>query len=183
MSVKVVKTRQRTDISDNICEKLVSNDIIIDVGSKSRTGRDYKKILDEVDFNKYERVSDIPQFKQFAKEHQWQDRRSLKYAWRADPFEFLREFYKPWIDAAARAGKRMVMADILNVDKKFWNRLQQEIHSHKHPLPDDIDLPADKDARLESEKDPERRKLIQAHRQIERERIAKFRESQRKLKK
>lgn len=147
------------------------------IGESTRPYDDeyYLYLHNQVDFSKYNKVSDIPEFLEFAKARSWKNRRDLDrgYGWRTDPFEFVRNEYGPWIRAAAEQGLTLVQSDLLVGDESLWQRLQQDIH--KRGLPSDINLPSEKQARLEAIDDPEERKLVEAHREYERLRRARIR--------
>ena len=159
---------------DDFCFRDGKNDVFLPLERTNRGPNDLETIcllLKKIDFDKFERVSLVPEFRRFADARQWKNRRDFGYAWRTNPFDFVRKEYGQWIDAASEHDLTLMQSDILVVDKPLWDRLQQDIS--KHGLPSDIELPAEKQARLESIEDPEERKLQEAYREYERRRNLK----------
>jgi len=136
-----------------------------------------------IDYNKFECISEIPEFKRFAAEHQWSARKEFGYPYRADVFKFLGKVYADWFAAASEHNLPFTQADLFAVDSSAWGRVQQDIKLKKKENPDmerghmpfDLYLPNQKTAALNAIADPEEvRDLLQ-----EREVLARIKARQR----
>ncbi|MFD0917247.1 hypothetical protein ACFQ14_12575 [Pseudahrensia aquimaris] len=130
----------------------------------------------KVDFRKYNRVGDVPEFLEYAEYYSWKNRVERGFKKREDFFHFLKDRYERWINAAKQQGVVLTQADLKAADKAAWERLQQDIRRYKlsHPeimegkMPNGLYLPNLKVARLHA-LDPKDRERLEESRRLTRE--------------
>jgi len=140
----------------------------------------------DIHYSQFQRVSDIPQFREYAEEFQWSNREEFadyNFTRKADIFDFIQQIYSDWLAAASEHNIRFTQADLFKVDEAAWNRLQQRMRDKKsdYPemanghMPNGLFLPNEKTASLSEISDPD--ELADAIQ--ERELLAKIRARQR----
>jgi len=131
-----------------------------------------------------QKLTDRPEFREYAWKHQWKARREMGVDSEMSAIEFIRTFYKEWIEEG------LVRADIRDVDRTLWEQLRKELRDLRRKLralgieePEALVreawVPTEAEAALEPLSDEERERM-NIIRQYEREKKRYYRSRKKK---
>lgn len=137
-------------------------------------GEYFGTLHEGIDFSAFSRISDIPQFREYADENLWIIRKEFGYPRNVDVFKFLGKVYKDWFEAAAKHNLPFTQADLSAVDLPAWRQVQQKIKWEKETNPDmekgimpyGVYLPNEKTAALSKITDPDELRDILQEREV-----------------
>ncbi len=118
---------------------------------------------------------DISGYEQFAKENgwAWSERKKRNLPYSMDVYDFLREFYTPWIL------RGLTRADIKTHDSSLWWAIQNRLRDGK-PMPDDVYIPKEAQVALDQAASVEERLKIEGRREYFRSAQADYQSKLRK---
>lgn len=110
-----------------IAQAWIKDEMKRDVEKQEIIDDDNKKDVKLVVVNK-QRLTDRPEFREYAWQHQWKARSEIGVDPEMSAIEFVRIFYRKWIEEG------LVRADIRDVDRTLWEQLRKELRDLRRKL-------------------------------------------------
>lgn len=112
-------------------------------------------------------MEDLEGYIAFAKNNRWSDRQERGLPYKMDVYDFLEQFYLPWI------AKGITRADIKRHEESLWWGIQNRLRDKK-PMPEKVFIPKDADIPFNQAATPEERIKIEGRREYFRKTQARY---------